>query len=1085
MDGSYYGTTSSAQSSAGTVFKVSSTGTLTPIYAFSGADGAEPSSSLVSGGDGNFYGATFSGGTNDLGTVFQITPAGLLTTLYDFSGPDGSGPMAALVLGSNGSLYGSTSGGGANGNGTLFTITTSGSLQTLYSFQGADGSSPNAALVLGNDANYYGSTSSGGTNNNGTLFRITPAGVLTTLHLFSGSDGSSPVGPLALSTGGYFYGTTASGGANANAAYGTVFKLSTNGALTTVYNFSGPDGSGPRAALFPGSDGNFYSTTSSGGPNGQFGTVFSITPGGALTTLYSFAGPDGTNPSALAFGPDGNFYGTTSSGGANGYGSVFCLNVTPAFTTTAVFSNATPSAYGAPLTFTSTIQSASVGTPTGFVVFSDSGAQLATVPVVAGSAAFTTSNLSPGQHSVTAAYGGDASFKPSTGSLLQSISTSAVATAVVSSLNPSAYGQAVTLTVTVSAPQGSVTPTGSITFMDGPTNLGVVTLTGGGASTTLPGLSGGTHSISASYSGDANYSSGIATVSQTVNPVASATRVVSNVNPSAYGQLVSITASAASVLSAGTPTGTFTFTDGATMLGSVSLVGGSGSITTSSLLPGSHSIVVMYNGDTDFQPSNATLSQLVSAAATTTTITSSQNPSSYNQAVTLVATVTPGPGAGTPTGTVTFTKGTVPLATVALTNGIASFSIANLPVGTQTLSAAYGGSPSFQLSSGSISQITGLEPATASVASNLNPASAGSQVTLSAVIAPQFGGTPTGTITFLENGAAIGSAAKLSGNKAVLTTSFATAGSFVITAVYSGDSHFAGVSSPGTTEQINPLSTKTSIKSSISPSLAGTPVTFTATVTAASTVVPDGEQVTFYNGTTPIGAATTLAGTAALTTVALPSGTFSIAATYAGDARLQPSSSSAIRQVVNRNATATVLSTSINPSAYGQLVTLSAKITSAGPTATGSVTFKNGTTAIGSGILSSGVASFSAANLPSGPDSLTATYGGDLFSAASSSAPLVQTVNPAATTTSIASSNNPGSAGTSITFTAAVTSALIPSGSVTFSCGSTVLGTAVLVSGKASVATSTLPSGTDTVTASFGATANFLASSASMQQTIQ
>src|SRR5208283_4562892 len=121
-----------------------------------------------------------------------------------------------------------------------------------------------------------------------------------------------------------FYGTTSHGGTNGD---GTVFKISTNGALTSLYSFTGGnDGAYPYAGLVQGSDGSFYGTTDEGGTNGGGGTVFKISTNGAFTSLYSFSGSgnDGANPQAgLVQGSDGNFYGTTSGGGTNGWGTVF------------------------------------------------------------------------------------------------------------------------------------------------------------------------------------------------------------------------------------------------------------------------------------------------------------------------------------------------------------------------------------------------------------------------------------------------------------------------------------------------------------------------------------------------------------------------------------------------------------------------------------------------------------------------------------------------------------------------------------------------------------------------------------------
>ena len=333
-DGNFYGTTSAGgTNNAGTVFRISPEGKLTSLYSFS--DGENPSTGLVQGGDGNLYGTTQHGGLNYFqGTVFKVSTQGRLTTLHSFTGGnDGAVPQATLVPGSDGSLYGTTTAGGTQNGGTVFRVDSSGVLTTLYSFTGGnDGLIPAAALVQGGDGNFYGTTLGGGTNRQGTVFRISPQGTLTGLYSFSGGDdGASPLAGVTPGNDGSFYGTTENGGVNHN---GSVFRITPNGNLTTLYSFTASDGASPSAALVQGSDGSFYGTTQTGGTNGD-GTVFRISPTGELTSLHSFAGSDGAIPyAALVQGSDGNFYGTTFEGTTNGepFGTVFRISATGTFT---------------------------------------------------------------------------------------------------------------------------------------------------------------------------------------------------------------------------------------------------------------------------------------------------------------------------------------------------------------------------------------------------------------------------------------------------------------------------------------------------------------------------------------------------------------------------------------------------------------------------------------------------------------------------------------------------------------------------------------------------------------------------------
>jgi uncharacterized repeat protein (TIGR03803 family) len=218
-----------------------------------------------------------------------------------------------------------------------------GSVQDTNGFP-LDGANPAAALVQGSDGYFYGTTYGGGTNGNGTVFQIGTNGTLITLCSFTVIDGAGPSG-LVQGSDGNFYGTTVDAGPDGG---GTVFKISSSGALTTLYSFTGGnDGANPQAGLVQGSDGYFYGTTEynsyqggfPGGPSGA-GTVFKISTNGALTTLYAFGTVtnadgdplDGANPHAgLVQGSDGSFYGTTLQGGTNGVGTVFRLAIVPEF----------------------------------------------------------------------------------------------------------------------------------------------------------------------------------------------------------------------------------------------------------------------------------------------------------------------------------------------------------------------------------------------------------------------------------------------------------------------------------------------------------------------------------------------------------------------------------------------------------------------------------------------------------------------------------------------------------------------------------------------------------------------------------
>jgi uncharacterized repeat protein (TIGR03803 family) len=366
-DGFLYGTTydgayGNTESDGGTIFKMSTSGALTTIDKFCHHRECPawygPLAPLIQATDGNLYGTTFGSPPTQgrsPGSVYGITRAGLkpLHIFCTQTGcPDGLNP-GPLVQGFDGGLYGTTEFGGsgtigftevcatgytADGCGTVFKVTLAGEFTKLYTFclaggTCADGATPSGGLVQTASGDLYGTTLGGGNNDAGTVFKITPAGTLTTLYAFCGQSGCPDgLNPSALfqAPGGDLYGTTYLGGTG---GLGTVFKINQGGTLTTVYSFcSGgancPDGANPVTGLFVASDGNLYGSTAAGGPTGV-GTIFGITPGGTLTTLY------GAGVTTLMQDTNGVFYGTTSAGGTYGFGTVFSLAAgLPAFVKT-------------------------------------------------------------------------------------------------------------------------------------------------------------------------------------------------------------------------------------------------------------------------------------------------------------------------------------------------------------------------------------------------------------------------------------------------------------------------------------------------------------------------------------------------------------------------------------------------------------------------------------------------------------------------------------------------------------------------------------------------------------------------------
>jgi hypothetical protein len=286
----------------------------------------------------------------------------------------------------------------------------------------------------------------------------------------------------------------------------------------------------------------------------------------------------------------------------------------------------------------------------------------------------------------------------------------------------------------------------------------------------------------------------------------------------------------------------------------------------------------------------------------------------------------------------------------------------------------------------------GAPPTSTSLISSANPTDIKRTVTYTATVA-QSGGTVKGTVAFSDGFAPIATV-PLAGNQAAYSTSYITKGTHSITATYSGDLNQAAGSAAALTEVIKvQQQSKTVLATSGSPSLVGQPVTFTATVTSTYGTIPDGELVTFNDGTTMLASVALANGRAAYTTSSLSGKTHTIKAVYSGDVNLKPSTGAVI-QVVELYTTTTTLTSSPNPSTHGQAVTFTAAVSSSGPNPpTGKVVFKDGTTGIGITILSGSVATLTKSTLAVGAHSITAEYLGDSSSAKSTSAVLSQVVN--------------------------------------------------------------------------------------------
>ncbi len=470
-------------------------------------------------------------------------------------------------------------------------------------------------------------------------------------------------------------------------------------------------------------------------------------------------------------------------------------------TATAVGSSVNPALPGQAVTLTASVISIG-GTPTGAVTFYDGSAQLGTATLDAnGNAAFATSSLTAGSHDIVATYGGDSNFAGSSGSLTQVVSQEVGSSMNLnSSSSYSTLNSAVTFTATIYG--GNGTPTGTVTFLDGDTTLGTATIDGTGTATfTTSDLLLGSQMITAIYSGDATYGDNSATLTQTVSQGGTGTSLALSANPVQPGQPVTFTATIFTD-NPGTPSGTVTYLDGTTALGTSSLAVVNGqnqaTFTTSSLSSGNHTITAVYSGDSTFGGSSQSMSETVGSAsgiASSVSISSSANASVSGQSVTFTASVTG--SNGTPTGTITFLDGISVLGTATLDgSGNAVFSTAALGLGSNDIVAVYSGDGTYAGSGQTITQLVAQAASSTTLSSSSSSSPQGQPLTFTVVVASagSYMGTPTGFVSFYDGTTILG-VGTLSVVNGQVVASFTTAalglGAHDIIAIYSGGDTFA------------------------------------------------------------------------------------------------------------------------------------------------------------------------------------------------------------------------------------------------------------------------------------------------------
>ena len=1044
----------------------------------------------VYGGDNNY-------GTSTSNAMSQTVNAGSsTTTLASSANPSTYGRSVTFTATVSSGATGTVT--FIDGTTTLGTGTISGTKAT-YSTSALSAGSHNITAVYSGDT-YFPSSTSSVVSQTVNLASSTTTLATDAIHYSYGNDyltfygtlvaftatvSSGATGTVTFKDGtttlgtGTISGTTATystaalsaGSHNITAVYGgdTNFATSTSAAINLLV-FGNSTTTTLASSANPGTYGTavtFTATVTSGATgtvtfkDGSM-TLGTGTVSGTTATYTTSALSIGSHSITAVYGGDTNF-GTSTS-------SAVSQTVNAASSTTTLASSANPGNYGGSVTFTATVTSGANGT----VTFKDGSTTLGTGTIkidtnLQSTATYSTSLLSVGSHSIMAVYEGDTNYATSNSSpLSQTVNRVSSTTTLASSLNNCLYGDSVTLTATVTA--GA---TGTVTFMahntssGTDTTLGTRTISGGTATFTSSTIPAALYTITAVYSGDTNYadSTNTSVVLLGISQTTSTTSLASSVNPSTYGNSVTITATVPA-----DATGTVTFYVDKQNF-DVAVSAGKAMFTTSALSGGSHDIGAVYSGDTNYLSSFSVMTQTVNRASSTTTLVSPASTITYGDLVTFTATVFSSANGDT----VTFYDGTTSLGTGTITSGSATLSTSTLTAGSHSISAVYSGNSNYAGStSHTISQPVNKANFTTSLTSSASTCWYGDPVTFTATVP----GDATGSVTFMDGTTTLGTGTislSSSGNTATFTTSALTGGSHSITAVYGGDGDYVTSTSSAVTQTVNLAASTTTLVSSANPSTSGGSVTFTATVTSGASGL-----VTFMEGTATLGTGTINGTTATYSTAALTAGSHIITAVYGGDSNYATSTSSAISQTVNASSTTTTLTSSANPSTYGDSVTFTATVIAG---ATGTVTFMDGSSTLGTATLSNGTTTFSTTSLAVGSHSITAVYSGDSNYPGSTSSAVSQTVNQAGTTTTLASSTYPSSYGDSVTFTATVTAGA--TGTVTFKDGTTTLGTGTISGTTATFSTMALTAGSHIITAVYGGDANYTGSTSStVSQTV-
>lgn len=566
--------------------------------------------------------------------------------------------------------------------------------------------------------------------------------------------------------------------------------------------------------------------------------------------------------------------------------------------------------------------------------------------------------------------------------------------------------------------------------------------------------------------------------------------VTSNPNPSGFGQNVTFTATLTTGSTTGNLTGTVSFFDNGTSLKANVALNAPGTtatatFATTALTVGKHTITASYSGDTTHKAATSTdnlalpLIQTVNEG-TAIGLVSSLNPSPLGQNVTFTATVTaPNGGGVVPDGTIIFSDGATILGTPTLNaSGVATYATATLSIGLHSITAAYWGDVAKQIL-GSTSNTLDQDVQASSVASVISSGSSsvyGTPVTFTATVTPNATVAATGIVNFFDGTAQIGTGTLNAAGQATLTTSSLAVGPHTISVVYQGDTNYSGATSPAITQTVSQAQTSTIVSALPNPGIAGKAVAITATVQVIAGAATTTGTVTFTDNGVALATATLSGtGTATINPILAP-GAHSIVASYGGDTNDATSVSAAYSLAVILATTQTAITATPNLAQVLAPVTITAKVTGNGGMPTGTVTFLSDNASIGTAPLdATGTATFTTSGLVAGSHALSASYGGDVNDSPSASGPVTETVGTIPTVTDLGTSTTSGTnpqvilVATVLNAPSAIGGATLPTptGSVTFTSGSTLVGASILNSSGIATLVPNLATGTYDIVATY------------------